>query len=273
MIGIQEALVIHVTFSSSGAGSLRQALRLRDQRNKVLDITDDLSWGPIVRGDFVEREAWLNLNLPWEPNSPVDGVCWDWIATGAQDFQKKLESSDEHLVWVAPQNAGELCGLHWYLDRFAGHKASFIVVDHGFPGTWQGQAPRGIGELGPEQFEFLLENADRKAWDVQRFPRCRWAQLCNGATNLRIVNKGVAASVPDDFFDDAILAQFSTEWRRLHRVIADAMIAMWESHHSIDDSFIMWRLRELGSSGRVVANRAITVNCFKPDDPVLVRLS
>lgn len=265
--------MIHVTFSSSGAGSLRQALEIRDQRRKVVDLTDDLSWGLIVRGDFAEREAWLNLNLPWEPNSPFDVGGWDWIATGAQDFQKKLERSEEHLVWVAPQNAGELCGLHWYLDRFGGGKASFIVVDHGFPGTWQGQAPKGIGELGPEEFQFLLESADREGWDEQRFPRVRWTQLCDEATNLRIVHEGAATTVADNYFDDIILRQCSEKWQKLHRIVGNGMIAMWEAHHFIGDSFVMWRLRELKSRGKIIANRPITVDYFKPEDPLLVRLS
>lgn len=265
--------MIHVTFSSSGAGSLRQALRLRDERKKVIDITDDLSWGPISRGDFSAREAWLNLNLPFGSNSPFDGSGWDWIAGGAQDFQNNLECSDEHLVWVAPQNASELCGLHWYLDRFAGHEASFIVVDHGFPGTWRGQAPKGIGELGPDQFQFLLENADPKAWDELRFPQARWKQLCDDSTNLRIVQQSIATSVSEDHFDDVILRQCSDKWQRLYRVVGDGMIALWETHHCIGDSFIVWRLRELESHGKIVANRSITVRGVNPDDPVLVRLN
>lgn len=264
--------MIHVTFDSSGAGSLRQALRIHDQRRKVVDITDNLSWGPIGRGDFVEREEWFDLNLPWDPNSPFGGGSWDWIASGAQDFQNKLERSREHLLWVAPQNAGELCGLHWYLDRFGGSRASFIVVEHGLPGTWQGQAPKGIGELGPEQFQFLLENADREAWDEQRFPRVRWSQLCDNATNLRVVDQGTAKTVADDYFDDIILRRCSEKWIKLHLVVVDVMIALWGDHHYVGDSFIKWRLRELKFCGKVVTNRPITEDYSNLEDPVLVRL-
>ncbi len=264
--------MVHVTFCSSGAGSLRQALGILDQRRKVVDLADDLSWGPLAGGNPVERESWLNLVLPWETNLPFAGRGWDGIDTAASELETKLESSDEHLVWVAPQNARELCGLHWYLDRFGGDKASFIVVEHGFPGTWQGQAPRGIGELGTEQFRFLLENADREAWDEQRFPRCRWAQLCNEATNLRIANKGSAKSVPDDFFDDALLAHCSTDWRRLHRVVGDAMVAQWHASHNVGDTIWLWRLRELASQGKIIASREIVYGAQLSSGPIFVRL-
>ncbi len=264
--------MLHVTFCSSGAGSLRQALGIRDERKKVVDLSDDLSWGLIRGGDFVERENWLNLNLPWDTNPPFDGDGWDWISAGAKDFQKKLDSSDEHLVWVAPQDARELCGLHWYLDSFGGDGASFIIVDHGFPGTYQRQAPHGIGELGPEQFHFLLQHAEREMWDEQRFPRRRWAQLRDEATNLRIVDQGVATSVPDDYFDEVLLAQCSTEWRKLHRVMVDAMIAQWDMHHYVGDVVWLWRLRELVSQRKLIANREIVYGAEASNDPIFVRL-
>lgn len=259
--------MIHVTFSSSGAGSLRQALGIRDQRKKVVDITDDLSWGPISHTDFfAERFGSITTCLL------IDSGGWDWIGTGAQEFQRKLENSKEHLVWVAPQNAKELCGLHWYLDRFGGENSAFIVVDHGIPGTWAGQPPHGIGELGIEQFQFLLGNAERAVWDKHRFPKERWAQLCDDATNLRIVNGGMATSVPNDYFDHIILAQCTGKWRKLGRVVVDVMIFLWQENHYIGDDCISWRLRELASLGKIVASQEIRQHAYNPKDPILIRL-
>ena len=264
--------MIHVTFCSSGAGSLRVALGILDQRRKVVDLSDDLSWGPIGEADFVEREDWLNENLPWDKGLPFAGEGWHWIATGAQEFLRRLESADEHLVWVAPQNADELCGLYWYLDRFGGGKASFIFVDHGLHGTWLGQAPKGIGELVPEQFKLLLENADRDAWDEKRFPRDRWAKLCNEAAKVRIVNGGGAKSVPDDYFDEVLLAQCSTMWKKLDRVVADTMIAQWDMHHYGGYDCLLWRVRELAKQGKIISNREVVFGAAAANDPVLVRL-
>ena len=264
--------MIHVTFCSSGAGSLREALGIQDQRRKVVDLSDDLSWGPIGGRNFVEREDWLNANLPWDTGSQFAEEGWHWIATGAEEFLRKLESADEHLVWVAPQNADELCGLYWYLDRFGGGKASFIVADHGLPGTWLGHAPKGIGELAPEQFKFLLENADREAWDEKRFPRDHWAQLCNQAAKLRIVSGSLVKSVPDDYFDKVLLDHCSTKWRKLHRVVVDAMIAQWDMHHYGGCDCLLWRLRELSKQRKIILNREILMDPGLSSDPVLVRL-
>ncbi|MCX7285415.1 MAG: DUF3658 domain-containing protein [Novosphingobium sp.] len=257
--------MIHVTFSSSGAASLRQALGVRDRRVKVVDITDNLAWGPIARSDFGNRESWLDQNLP------LDGK-WDWIASGAKAFLTKLERSNEHVVWLAPHNATDLCGLHWYLDQFGGDRASFILVEHGFPGTWEDQAPQSIGVLGPQQFQYLLEKAPRTAWDEVRFPQERWLQLCDEDTNLRIIQQGIAVSVKDDHFDHLILQQCYANWQKLYKVIGEGMIAIWESQHSTESCFVTWRLRDLQKQGKIISNRPIVLHSDRPSDPILIRL-
>lgn len=260
--------MIHVIFSSSGAGSLRQALKGCGRQERVADILDDLSWGPIATGDFAERQAWLNQNLP----SGSDDAMWSWVADEPQEFLNKLEFHDEHLVWVAPQNAKELCGLHWYLDHFGGERASFILVDKGFPGSWKGEAPQGLGELGAEEFQYVLENAERQSWDEKRFPKGHWTRLCNEGTNLRLLMQGAAVSVPDDYLDDVIHQQCTTDWRKLGYVVGETMVALWDGNHTKGDDFTKWRLREMHRLGKIVINGSITYYA-KPDEPTLVRLA
>jgi hypothetical protein len=258
-------------FNSSGAGTLRQALNLRDRRKRVVDFSDDLSWGPIAREDFGARQAWLNKSLPWDASPDSIDEGWDWIADEPQNFLSKLAHSNKHLVWVAPQNAKELCGLHWYIDHFGGEKASFIFVDQGIPGSWNGKAPQGLGELYAEQFQYLLANAERQAWDQKRHPKGHWAKLCNDATNLRVAMHGTAISVSDNFFDDLILQYCSPEWGKLMYVVGEAMITLRDASYSVGDSFLKWRLRRLEVSGKIACSSPITY-CPNFDEPILVRL-
>jgi Protein of unknown function/Domain of unknown function (DUF1835) len=262
--------MIHVTFSSSGAGCLRQALSELNQSTPVVDLCDDLSWGAIASGDFAEREAWLNLNLPLDQRS-FDGESWSWLVKSAQEFQSQLERHKDHLVWVAPQNIVELCGLHWYLDRWSGHNASFILVEDALPGGNLGQPPSGLGQLGPEDFTWLLEKADRQLWDEKRFQQARWRQLCQEATNLRTIRNGTATSIAEDHFDALLLALCATDWNKLPRIIAEGMLALWEVGHHVGHTFVCWRLRELAAQGKIVANREITLDFFITEEPILVR--
>jgi Protein of unknown function/Domain of unknown function (DUF1835) len=268
-----EISMIHLTFSSSGAGSLRQALKAMNHSTKVLDLCDDLSFGPIAPDDFSARQAWLNQNLPLDDQHLFEGEGWDWIATGAHDIQNQLVRHKEHLIWVAPQNIGELCGLHWYLNRWSSHNASFILVEDALPGGYAGKQPSGIGELRQDQFKWLLEKAVRTSWDEQRFPQARWSQLCQDATNLRIIQQGQVISKAPDYFDELLLARCPRKWEKLHRMIAEGMIALWEVGHHVGDAFVCWRLRELASQGKIIANREMKLDYLSTDDPVLVRRS
>ena len=259
--------MIYVTFSTSGAGSLRQALGIRDQRRKVVDLSDNLDWGPIIGEDFEARENWFNDKLPWKDGS------WDRIANGAATFLRKLEDSDQHIVWVAPQNSAELCGLHLYLDHFGGERAEFILVNHGFPETWEEKPPKGLGELDVPQFKYLLAHENRQTWDAKRFPRDCWAKLCDSGTNLRIVQNGTATSVADDFFDVILLSQCDQQWRKFHRVMADAMISLWKQKHYVDDAFLTWRFLEMASQQKVEISREIYIDeRFGAEAPLVRRL-
>lgn len=133
--------MIHVLFSSSAAGTLRQLLHSRGIGERVVDLSDDLDWGPVAFDDFEAREAWFNRNIPWKDGS------WDWIADAPHNFQYKVERDPERLIWIAPRSASEQCGLHWYLDHFGGHDGSMIVADYPLPGAWRGKPPFTLGEL------------------------------------------------------------------------------------------------------------------------------
>ncbi|MBX7536148.1 DUF1835 domain-containing protein [Qipengyuania sp. GH1] len=257
--------MIHVTFSASSGDSLQRALGKSDRDTKVVALPDNLDWGPIVREDFAAREAWFNENLPWERGG------WDWIAAGIATFQRELEKSDRHLVWVAPQNAAELCGLQFYLDRFGGERAEFVLVDHGFPGTWEEKPPKALSELDVTAFEFLLANAGREPWDPVRFPRNRWRELCDASKNLRIVGDGGAKSVEAEFFDAKLLAQCAAEWKKSERILADAMIAIWQQEHFVEVDLPFWRLRELALQGKVEVSRKMCFDTRYGPDPLLVR--
>lgn len=233
-----------------------------------VDFAGQLNWGPISPTDFSLREAWFNSNLPLDVASG-----WNWIEAAARSFQRKLEASDEHLVWVVPHNADELCGLHWYLDRFGGERAKFVLVDS-FPDAAEGPPPKRIAELGPERMMYLIENAERETWEESRFPRERWRELCEDSTNLRIVKNGTATSVAEDYFDQVILGRCQDAWRSIDDVVVDVIEALREEPLSLVSWLVEWRLRELALSGKVVTNREVRIEFTRNfDDPIMIRLA
>lgn len=229
--------MIHIIFSASAAGSLRQALPSSGESGRVFDLSSEPHLGPIAPSfslaSSVAREKWLDLK------APLGFGSWDWLARREQKFVDAIEADQDRTIWVAPNSAEERCGLHCYLERFGADNSKFIVVDYGFPGCLQGKQPRNLGELGVEQFRYLLENANRQPWDQARFPRERWTELCKDTTNLRIIENDTLINVPENRFDDVILARCKLQWRKGYRVLAEAMVALWEQQHDADDTLIL----------------------------------
>lgn len=259
--------MLHVVFNSSGAGSLRQALSNQGLRQRVVDLTDHLDWGPIASNNFGERQTWLDHNIP------LQGSGWDWIASSAVEFAEKVRRETEHLVWIAPQSASELCGLYWYLDLIGGSSAAMIVVDYPLDGAWRGKPPGSLGELNEDRFSDLLSKAEREPWNLARFPSDTWNALRADASLLRIAENGQIKSAREDHFDAELLAQCSFEWQNLNRITGETMVSLWDRDHNLDDLFLCWRLRVLAKQGRIASNREIAGYAQSRLDPVLIRLT
>jgi Protein of unknown function/Domain of unknown function (DUF1835) len=258
--------MLHVVFSSSGAGSLRQALWAKGLRERVVDLSDNLDWGPIVANSFDDRQVWLDSNIPLQEPG------WDWIASGAREFEAKIRSDPDRLIWIAPQSASELCAFYWYLDLIGGNGATMIVVDYPLQDAWCGAPPRGLGELNLDRFSNLLNDAQRLPWNSVRFPTDRWKELRAEASLLRIVNGGLINSVREDYFDEQLLAECSDKWQKWHRIVGNTMVRLWEQNHHPDDLFLSWRLRVLAEQMRIVSNREIVGHATSNPDPLLIRL-
>jgi Protein of unknown function/Domain of unknown function (DUF1835) len=259
--------MLHVVFSSSGAGSLRQALIAQGLRQRVVDLTDNLDWGPIATNSFDDRQAWLDSNIPLQESG------WDWIANSARKFEEKIRSDPDRLIWIAPQSASELCAFYWYLDLIGGTGARMIVVDYPLLDAWRGMPPQGLGQLHADRFSDLLNSAERQPWNPIRFPANRWKVLRTEASLLRTVNGDLLNSVREDYFDEQLLANCSDKWQKCYRIVGETMVSMWEQNHHADDMFLSWRLRVLAEQKRIESNREIVGHAMSRTDPLLIRLA
>ena len=261
--------MIHVLFTSSGAGTLRQVLNARRKKERVVDLTEWLDWGPIVRGTSGSRGNWLNNSVPGD----VEGKDWDWrwVDECLVEFRRRLAADSDRLIWIAPRSASELSGLHWYLDQFGGTGTQFVIADFPLQGAWRGEPPFTLGELGFDQMAELLDQCPRSAWEPSRFPADRWRTLVDENALLRLVQDGELRSAPEDHFDPLLLRQCSANWVMSRRVIGDTMVGSWDCGHTPNDVFLFWRLRELIRAGRIESSAGLPVYPFTSEPAVLVR--
>ena len=249
--------MLHVTFSSSAAGMLRQVLGDRRDRAKVIDLNDDLDWGPIAVESLDERGAWFDHNSPLGFRDRDDAgllpefAKWDWLASGELRFRNAVSADPDRIIWIAPNSAAEQAGLYWYLDQFGGVGTKMIIADYPLRGAWEGEIPPRLGALDEAQITELLDESPRIFWDASRFPADRWRQLITENALLRVLKDGDLQSVPEDFFDHHLLARCPENWTKSHRVIADAMIASWDDGRDPNVYLLTWRLRDLIGRGQI----------------------
>jgi len=237
--------MIHILFSSSAAGTLRQALHAKRQRQGVIDLSEHLNWGPIAISRLEDREDWLNRNVPL-----IHGP-WNWLAECEARFRQGVAADPDRLIWIAPRSASEQAGLHWYLDQFGATGAQMIIADHPVRNSWNGQSPSSLGELNQEQMTELLEEAARASWNASRFPAERWHRLQTEDALVRVVHDGQLQSAPADFFDRFLVQHCANGWTKWHRVVGDAMISSWDAGHRPDSYLLAWRLRDLIQRGKI----------------------
>lgn len=233
--------MIHVLFSSSAAGTLRQLLRSRGVQDRVVDLTEWLDTGWIASDRIEDRIEWFEARMPWKGN-------WAWAADCMPKFLSAVDSDDDRLVWLAPQSAQEQSGFLWFLHQTQSPASRMIVANYPLKGARNGEPPHSLGELGHEPMAQLLDDAPRLEWDGLRFPVERWRALMDDAAVLRVVDDGRLKSARSDHYDDWILGWCPIGWTKWYRVVGDAM---GHASQAIDDLFLRWRLQELIASGAI----------------------
>jgi hypothetical protein len=254
--------MIHIFFCASAAGTFRQLLDARGITEKVVDLSEELDFGPISHGAIADRETWLNCYVP------MDFGDHDWLAESEARFRQCIANDTERLIWIAPASATEQAGLYWYLSQFGGADVKLAVANYPFGGNWNGKSPLKLGALGIEPMGQLYDECPRIPWDPSRFPKDRWNELVAENAFLRVVNDGQLQSASDDYFDKFLLARCANGWTRWHRVMGYAMGDIWETGQSAGSDLLLWRLRSLIDNGQIACDGDPPLFGGKPSDAV-----
>jgi hypothetical protein len=236
--------VIHVIFSPSAAGTLRQFLRSRGIQEPVVDLTEWLDTGWISSDRVEDRTKWFEDRPPWRNN-------WAWAADCIHKFLGAVNVDDDRLVWLAPRSAQEQSGFYWYLHQTRTPPSRMIIADYPLRGAWRDEPPLSLGELSEDPMGQLFDECPRVKWDAVRFPIERWRTLMDDAAVLRVIENGELKSARADHYDDALLRWCPAHWTKWHRVVGDTLGHAGLDGHVVDDLFLRWRLEELIERGAI----------------------
>ena len=250
---------LHICFTQSGGGILRQALRLFGLEPKVIATSDDLSLGPINPPDSKLRIAWLQREF--EQCDYADG--WGWTAWDYDEFWPvTLAKWEKRFIWFSRRSSMEFCGFLEWVRRAGASDYAVVDVSEAMvqSRTTDGQTHEHLMEsiamVHPDvvRLDQLLGSARALTSEENTQYLKLWTQLQNDNAAFRIVDRSGIRSAPLDYFDSLILSRVVADWQKSARVVGSAMAdAFKDGYHNGGDLAVFGRLRALAAKGDVEA--------------------
>ena len=237
---------VHVVFSMSAAGSVRQAFSRIGCSEPVLGFPDDLSFGPINPPSAHLRQAWVGNELGWD---------FEEVAKMADRFWAEATATAAlPVAWVSRRDATEYCGFLEFVWRRGG--SPFRVVDFAgldYTGRARMLAAESLSLLSPDEIvaaRLLEQQKTLRPEEIDAF-REIWRRLRHENAPLRVVDETGLASAPIDRFDDAILSCASDDWQKGARLVGTTIEKLIDHPpHQCPSDLVLWgRVRALGAAG------------------------
>lgn len=241
---------LHITPGDSAAGSLRQALHLSGRVEEVIAFRDDLSWGPIASNDLSMRAAW------WQ-----EQIDWPEIEADLHSFWERVDTADDRIVvWFGRHSARELAFRLAWASRMG--KRPYHVIDvTGLPVPARQRAGDAkITASAPAVS--IVPAAELMTWFGTETPaspkedirhRREWEILKKENAPFRIVTSSGMTSAPLDYFDQLLLDQASSQWRKVARVVGGALMSSSEPYHQVGDFALHQRVVALIENGKLAS--------------------
>jgi hypothetical protein len=251
-VGASEG-ILHICFSESGAGLLRESLRKAGRREAVIALPDDLRYGPIDPPDPEVRRAWMLRELS------LTGRETAWLPGDVEGFWRlSLGFEGRRVVWTTRRRLDEHLGCLEWNWRTAGCGFDLAdLTDVPWPlereGGWpSGPPPMSIQSIGPDAFD--LASLDREA----RPPSPEvcdellelWRTLRAENAPLRVPDGDGARSAPLTHYDESLLADVPETWTPIGRVVGlfSAILHGWDHPPAF---LIGTRVRALVAAGKL----------------------
>lgn len=253
------ASTLHIVFNSSAAAGLRDALRQAGRDERVVSLSDCLSFGPINPPDPELRRKWVEKELGY--------TGWEDVVGQATSFwPEALSISNRRIAWLSRRSTQEYAGFLEWLWRLGEEPIEVIdLTDVMVVGNKnEPSKPHlaiSLGILPPNQI--LENNLLNRTEKLTRVLRARyrelWGRLRTENAPLRILSEGELASAPISFFDPLLLSCATPEWQKATRVIGEALADFWEtSVLQTGDIVLCARARALTGAGRLESRGDLT---------------
>ena len=250
--------MIHIIFNAADGNLIKDVIKLDESLGgNVLQIKDDFAVGPLL--DIETDEGWNSRVSWWREllkNSPYENdsqTFFDDRQTVIQ-IKEQLNADPSKEVWIwMGQNQHDVCGYYWFMQHFKDYQGTIQVIYlNNLPFiNEKGQLfyPSWLGEIEPRELLKAKRLARPITMSEFEVDPDEWKKLCAENSTVRILEGGKKIVGKDEtFYDGEILKNLTNDWQKATRVLTNTLHRM---KIKTGDVFIMWRLKELITQGRI----------------------
>ncbi|KRR17738.1 hypothetical protein CQ14_41215 [Bradyrhizobium lablabi] len=244
------ASTLHIVFNSSAAAGLRDALRQAGRDERVVGLSDCLSFGPINPPDPELRRRWVEDELGY--------TGWEEVVGEATSFwSEALSISSRRVAWLSGRSTQEYAGFLEWLWRLGEEPVevvdlSDVMVAGNGTGPTKPHPAISLAMLPPHTIleNELFDRTETLTAVLRARYRELWGRLRTENAPLRVLSEGELVSAPLSFFDPLLLSCATSEWQKAARVVGEALSDFWEtSVFQTDDLVLCARVRALAGAG------------------------
>jgi len=250
--------MIHIVFNQVEVELMQSVIALDETlAGDAIQIKDDFAVGPLTGLDT--EEGW-NARLEW----------WKEISQGSpygndlvgsfddrqtvQEIKKRLDENSEEQVWIwMGQNQHDVTGYYWLMPQLKEYQGRVMVLYmNNLPFiNEKGQIfyPSWLHEIQPKEFLKAKKLARPVTLSEFEVDPDEWKRLVDENALVRMLEGGKKiAGKGEDFYDNEIIKNLTSEWQKANRVLTNTLNRM---KIKTGDIFLMWRMRNLISQGRI----------------------
>lgn len=250
--------MIHIVFNESEVDLMKRVIEMDETlAGEVIQIKDDFAVGPLQGIDTEEgwqaRLDWCRRLLQGSPYGDILVGSFDDRVTVAQ-LKTKLDENPEEELWIwMGQNQHDVTGYYWLMPQFRDYQGRVMVLYlNNLPFiNEKGQIfyPSWLHEIQPKEFTKAKKLARPITLSEFEIDPDEWRKIVEENAVVRILEGGKKIVGKDEtFYDNEILKNLTPEWQKATRVLTNTLHRM---KIKTGDVFIMWRMKDLISRGRI----------------------
>jgi hypothetical protein len=257
--------MIHIVFNESEVDLMKQVIEMDETlAGDVLQIKDDFAVGPLAGIDTDEgwqaRLDWWRIISEGSPYSNDLVGSFDDRETVKQ-LKEKLDANPEEELWIwMAQNQHDVTGYFWLMPQFREYQGRVMVLYlNNLPFiNEKGQIfyPSWLHEIQPKEFIKAKKLSRPITLSEFEIDPDEWRKIAEENAVVRILEGGKKiAGKEDSFYDSEILKNVTGEWQKATRVLSNTLHRM---KIKTGDIFVMWRMKELISRGKIEVTGDVT---------------